>query len=132
VAVRAIRKRLRVLQERGARYDEIVTRSNLAWGLRLLGRNTEALHELDVALGLVREIGTFNVLLEFPALRPIGGPSMRWATRPAPARATDGTCGSSRCRTAARRRTGGSRQPPASVRSSRSSSSAPTASSRAT
>jgi len=64
-AVRAIRKRLRVLQERGARYDEVVTRSNLAWGLRLLGRHMEALHELDVALGLAREIGTFNVLLEF-------------------------------------------------------------------
>ena len=64
-AVRAIRKRLRVLQERGAKYDEIVTRSNLAWGLRLLGRHSEALHELDVSLGLARETGTFNVLLEF-------------------------------------------------------------------
>jgi AraC-like DNA-binding protein len=64
-AVRAIRKRLRVLQERGARYDEIVTRSNLAWGLRILGRHAEALHELDVALGLARRTGTFNVLLEF-------------------------------------------------------------------
>ena len=65
VAVRAIRKRLRVLQERGAKYDEIVTRSNLAWALRLLGRHPEALHELDVAQALARETGTFNVLLEF-------------------------------------------------------------------
>ena len=64
-AVRAIRKRLGILQSRGARYDEIVTRSNLAWGLRVLGRHREALHELDVALGLARETGTFNVLLEF-------------------------------------------------------------------
>ena len=64
-AVRAIRKRLGVLQQRGARYDEIVTRSNLAWGLRVLGQHREALHELDVALGLARETGTFNVLLEF-------------------------------------------------------------------
>ncbi|HYR00659.1 MAG TPA: helix-turn-helix transcriptional regulator, partial [Casimicrobiaceae bacterium] len=64
-AVRAIRKRLGVLQARGARYDEIVTRSNLAWGLRVLGQHREALHELDVALGLARETGTFNVLLEF-------------------------------------------------------------------
>jgi AraC-like DNA-binding protein/tetratricopeptide (TPR) repeat protein len=65
LAVRAIRKRLRVLQQRGAKYDEIVTRSNLAWGLRLLGRHAEALHELDVGLGLARQTGTFNVLLEF-------------------------------------------------------------------
>lgn len=64
-AVRAIRKRLRVLQDRGARYDEIVTRSNLAWGLRVLGRHQQALHELDVALGLARDTGTANVLLEF-------------------------------------------------------------------
>ncbi len=64
-AVRAIRRRLGVLQARGARYDEIVTRSNLAWGLRVLGQHREALHELDVALGLARETGTFNVLLEF-------------------------------------------------------------------
>ncbi len=64
-AVRAIRKRLAVLQKRGAKYDEIVTRSNLAWGLRTLGRYAEALHELDVALDLARETGTFNVLLEF-------------------------------------------------------------------
>lgn len=64
-AVRAIRKRLGALQARGAKYDEIVTRSNLAWGLRVLGRYPEALHELDVALGLARETGTFNVLLEF-------------------------------------------------------------------
>ena len=64
-AVRAIRKRLGVLQARGAKYDEIVTRSNLAWGLRTMGRHREALHELDVALELVRETGTFNVLLEF-------------------------------------------------------------------
>ena len=64
-AVRAIRKRLEVLQARGATYDEIVTRSNLAWGLRTLGRHREALHELDVALNLARETGTFNVMLEF-------------------------------------------------------------------
>jgi AraC-like DNA-binding protein len=64
-AVRAIRKRLGVLQARGARYDEIVTRSNLAWGLRVLGQHREALHELDVALELARATGTFNVLLEF-------------------------------------------------------------------
>ena len=36
-AIPAIRRRLRVLQQRGARYDEIVTRSNLAWALRTLG-----------------------------------------------------------------------------------------------
>jgi len=36
-AVRMIRKRLAILQARGANYDEIVTRSNLAWGLRTLG-----------------------------------------------------------------------------------------------
>ena len=64
-AVRAIRKRLAILQARGAKYDEIVTRSNLAWGLRVLGHHREALHELDVALSLARETGTFNVLLEF-------------------------------------------------------------------
>ncbi|MEO7761551.1 MAG: helix-turn-helix transcriptional regulator [Casimicrobiaceae bacterium] len=64
-AVRAIRKRLGILQARGAKYDEIVTRSNLAWGLRTLGCYPEALHELDVAFDLVRETGTFNVLLEF-------------------------------------------------------------------
>ena len=64
-AVRDIRKRLKVLQSKGAKYDEIVTRSNLAWALRTLGRHTEALHELDVALNLARETGTFNVLLEF-------------------------------------------------------------------
>lgn len=64
-AVRAIRKRLGVLQSHGAKYDEIVTRSNLAWGLRVLGHHREALHELDVALALARETGTFNVLLEF-------------------------------------------------------------------
>ena len=64
-AIPAIRRRLRVLQERGARYDEIVTRSNLAWGLRTLGLHREALHELDVALATARETGTFNVLLEF-------------------------------------------------------------------
>jgi AraC-like DNA-binding protein len=65
IAVRAIRKRLAKLQARGATYDEIVTRSNLAWGLRVSGRHREALHELDVALRLARETGTFNVLLEF-------------------------------------------------------------------
>lgn len=64
-AVPAIRKRLKILQKRGAQYDEIVTRSNLAWGLRTLGHHREALHELDVALNLARETGTFNVLLEF-------------------------------------------------------------------
>ena len=64
-AVRSIRKRLKVLQARGATYDEIVARSNLAWGLRTLGRHREALHELDVGLDLARETGTFNVLLEF-------------------------------------------------------------------
>jgi AraC-like DNA-binding protein len=64
-AVRAIRKRLKVLQANGAKYDEIVTRSNLAWGLRTLGQHREALHELDVAFSLARETGTFNVLLEF-------------------------------------------------------------------
>jgi AraC-like DNA-binding protein len=64
-AVHAIRKRLRVLQAGGARYDEIVARSNLAWGLRLLGRHREALHELDVALEQARATRTANVLLEF-------------------------------------------------------------------
>ena len=64
-AVRPIRKRLRVLQSRGATYDEIVARSNLAWALRSLGRHREALHELDVAFGLARNTGTANVLLEF-------------------------------------------------------------------
>ncbi|HEY2883586.1 MAG TPA: helix-turn-helix transcriptional regulator [Rhizomicrobium sp.] len=64
-AVRAIRKRLEKLQARGAKYDEIVARSNLAWGLRSLGHHREALHELDVAFNLARETGTSNVLLEF-------------------------------------------------------------------
>jgi AraC-like DNA-binding protein len=64
-AVRAIRRRLKILQAGGAKYDEIVTRSNLAWGLRTLGHHREALHELDVALELTREKGTSNVLLEF-------------------------------------------------------------------
>jgi AraC-like DNA-binding protein len=64
-AVPAIRKRLKILQQRGAKYDEIVTRSNLAWALRTLGRHREALHELDVALDLARDTSTFNVLLEF-------------------------------------------------------------------
>jgi len=64
-AVRAIRKRLKILQARGAKYDEIVTRSNLAWGLRTLGHHREALHELDVAFNLARETHTSNVLLEF-------------------------------------------------------------------
>jgi AraC-like DNA-binding protein/predicted secreted protein len=64
-AIRPIRRRLRELQARGATYDEIVTRSNLAWGLRSLGRHREALHELDVALRLARDTGTANVLLEF-------------------------------------------------------------------
>lgn len=64
-ALPVIRKRLRALQKRGARYDEIVTRSNLAWALRTVGQFEEALHELDVALGMARQTGTFNVLLEF-------------------------------------------------------------------
>jgi AraC-like DNA-binding protein len=64
-AIRPIQKRLRMLQARGATYDEIVARSNLAWGLRSLGRYREALHELDVALHLARDTGTGNVLLEF-------------------------------------------------------------------
>ena len=64
-AVRAIRARLKILQAKGAKYDEIVTRSNLAWALRTLGQHREALHELDVALELARATGTFNVLLEF-------------------------------------------------------------------
>jgi AraC-like DNA-binding protein len=64
-AVPAIRKRLKILQKKGAKYDEIVTRSNLAWGLRTLGYHSEALNELDVALNLARQTGTFNVLLEF-------------------------------------------------------------------
>ncbi len=64
-AVRAIRKRLKILQAKGAKYDEIVTRSNLAWALRTLGQYREALHELDVAFDLARETGTSNVLLEF-------------------------------------------------------------------
>jgi AraC-like DNA-binding protein len=63
--VPAIRKRLGILQARGARYDEIATRSNLAWALRSLGRYRDALHELDVALQLARDTGTFNVMLEF-------------------------------------------------------------------
>jgi len=63
--VRPIRKRLTLLQQRGARYDEIVTRSNLAWALRTLGHYHEALAELDAALSLARATGTLNVLLEF-------------------------------------------------------------------
>ncbi len=63
--IRPIRKRLAQMQTRGAKYDEIVTRSNLAWGLRSLGRYREALHELDVAFELARTTGTSNVLLEF-------------------------------------------------------------------
>lgn len=63
--VPAIRKRLAKLQARGAKYDEIVTRSNLAWALRTLGRYRQALHELDVAMDLARDTGTANVLLEF-------------------------------------------------------------------
>ena len=61
----AIRKRLQVLQARGAKYDEIVTRSNLAWALRTLGRHRDALLELDAALEIARDTSTFNVLLEF-------------------------------------------------------------------
>jgi len=64
-AAKAIRARLKVLQAKGAGYDEIVARSNLAWALRTLGRHKQALHELDVALDLARASGTFNVLLEF-------------------------------------------------------------------
>jgi AraC-like DNA-binding protein len=63
--IRPMRQRLAKLQARGATYDEIVTRSNLAWGLRTLGRYRDALHELDVAFELVRRTGTSNVLLEF-------------------------------------------------------------------
>ena len=66
LAIPAIRKRLHALQARGVRYDEIVTRSNLAWGLRILGRQREALHELDVALRLaLASTGTGNVMLEY-------------------------------------------------------------------
>jgi tetratricopeptide (TPR) repeat protein len=64
-AIRPMRRRLAKLQARGATYDEIVTRSNLAWGLRTLGQHRDALHELDVALDLARRTGTSNVLLEF-------------------------------------------------------------------
>jgi len=64
-AIRPIRKRLAQMQVHGARYDEIVTRSNLAWGLRTLGRHREALHELNVALEQARGAGISNVLLEF-------------------------------------------------------------------
>ena len=64
-AIHPIRKRLAMLQARGARYDEIVARSNIAWGLRTLGRYDEALHELNVAQTLARETGTANVLLEY-------------------------------------------------------------------
>jgi AraC-like DNA-binding protein len=64
-AVPAMRRRLGILQARGARYDEITTRSNLAWALRNLGHYRDALHELNVAMKLVRETGTFSVLLEF-------------------------------------------------------------------
>jgi AraC-like DNA-binding protein/tetratricopeptide (TPR) repeat protein len=64
-AIRPMRQRLAKLQARGATYDEIVIRSNLAWGLRTLGRYRDALHELDVALDLARHTGTGNVLLEF-------------------------------------------------------------------
>lgn len=64
-ALLPMRKRLKRLQESGARYDEIVVRSNLAWALRTLGRHREALHELDVALDLAAQTGTANVLLEF-------------------------------------------------------------------
>jgi AraC-like DNA-binding protein len=64
-AIHPIRKRLAMLQARGAKYDEIVARSNIAWGLRTLGRYDEALHELNVAQTLARETGTANVLLEY-------------------------------------------------------------------
>ena len=60
-----MRKRLAQMQARGARYDEIATRSNLAWALRTLGRYREALHELDVAFELTRATGTANALIEF-------------------------------------------------------------------
>jgi AraC-like DNA-binding protein len=63
--IRPMRQRLAKLQARGATYDEIVIRSNLAWGLRMLGHYQDALHELDVALDLARQTGTGNVLLEF-------------------------------------------------------------------
>ncbi|HEX7273428.1 MAG TPA: helix-turn-helix domain-containing protein [Casimicrobiaceae bacterium] len=64
-AIGPIRRRLRALQRRGATYDEIVARSNLAWGLRTLGHYREALQELDVGLKLAQATGTSNVLLEF-------------------------------------------------------------------
>ncbi len=64
-AIRPIRRRLKALQARGATYDEIVARSNLAWALRSLGRHQAAVHELEVALKVARDTGTFNVLLEF-------------------------------------------------------------------
>ena len=64
-AMPAIRKRLRTMQARGAKYDEIVGRSNLAWALRTLGRHREALEEIDAALRLARDTSTYNVLLEF-------------------------------------------------------------------
>jgi len=64
-ALRPMRKRLAQMQIRGARYDEIATRSNLAWALRTLARHREALHELDVAFELARSTGTANALIEF-------------------------------------------------------------------
>ena len=48
--VRAIRKRLAILQKRGAKYDEIVTHSNLAWGLRTLGHLRAGQFDLVLAL----------------------------------------------------------------------------------
>ena len=64
-AVRPLQRRVRLLHERRATYDEIVARSNLAWALRSLGRYEASLQQLDAAFRQVRETGTGNVLLEF-------------------------------------------------------------------
>lgn len=64
-ALRPLQRRVRVLHERRATYDEIVARSNLAWALRSLGRYEASLQQLDAAFRQVRETGTGNVLLEF-------------------------------------------------------------------
>ena len=63
--MRAIRKRLAVLQARGAKYDEIVTRSEPGVGTARARSSSRSAARLDVALSLARETGTFNVLLEF-------------------------------------------------------------------
>ena len=132
-AVRPIRRRLGILQARGATYDEIVARSNLAWGLRTLGRHREALHELDVALQLARETGTFNVLLEFLRVRSLDRARCVGRHRGLPARAIGAICswwehGNRKAQTSAGRRI--QRHPDA--RSSLSFSSARTGSSSTT